>query len=123
MDEQAVNNIGCPTDIVHNALEDVERIILSSSSLIRDRSGKKYDDLWANYESSVTLLCEHYATSISLAQLLKSIIELSDMETLDNGIVCYVLAPVDVKIIFSLMAAMNTCESELLIHNISFGLH
>tara|TARA_Y100000310_G_scaffold25365_1_gene24291 strand:+ start:580 stop:951 length:372 start_codon:yes stop_codon:yes gene_type:complete len=123
MDDLDVAKVGCPLDVMHNALDDAKLTSMLTSTLIRERSGKEYDSLWDTYESAVTLLCEHYTTSMSLTQLLKSIITNSDTETLENGIECYVMTTIDVQIIFKLMTTMHICEDELLLHNISFGLH
>ena len=123
MDDYDVTKVGCPKDVLHNALDDAKSISVLASTLIRERSGEEHNSLWDTYESAVTLLCEHYTTSMSLAQLIKSIITNSDMETIDGGVECYVMTTTDVQIIFKLMTTMRICESDLLLHNISFGLH
>jgi sulfur transfer complex TusBCD TusB component (DsrH family) len=114
---------GCPKEVVYTVLEDARGVNSLASYLIREKSGKKYDSLWTNYYSSVTLLCEHYATSTNLTQLLKSIVDADEIEVLEDGIECYVLTPVDIKLISQLMLSMYACEEELLLHNISFELH
>ena len=116
-------NFGCPKTVMCAVLDNAARINSIASILIRERSGEKYDDLWNNYHSSVTLLCEHFVASTTLAQLLKSIMDAEEVEVLEDGIECYVLTPIDVQIVSQLMITMYTCEKELLSHNISFGLH
>lgn len=126
MDDQnpaGEDKFGCPKAVVCAVLDDASRINSIASILIREKSGEKYDDLWNNYHSSVTLLCEHFVTSTALAQLLKSIMDAEEVEVLEDGVECYVLTPIDVQLMSQLMITMYACEKELLSHNISFGMH
>jgi len=125
MDDQdpTETKFGLPKAVVYAVLDDAARINTIASLLIREKSGEEYDGLWGNYHSSVTLLCEHFVASTSLAQMLRGIMDTEELEVLEDGVECYVLTPIDVRIVSQLMTTMYACERELLSHNISFGLH
>jgi hypothetical protein len=116
--------IGCPRKVAESVIEDTERLSMWATRLIRERSGKEYDHSWHNYHGEASLLCEYYVSAMSLCQILKGIMETSEMIELEDGTEYFKLEGVDLSIITTLMTTLKICEEELrLAYNISLQLH